>query len=608
MPDTSKHANDITFTEESLIGFIKKIHNNIRDNLMFASTSDMAEKAISFQKLKTQGIIGDDNKFTLDYYEYEQVPIDLTNTDYFYDQNEWEQIATPDPNSTTGEMNYYSRLKIYHIPTLFNEEQILNFYEQNPNQDLEYTIKDSPNNYYIVDTTEKYTSISDPVITYSDVSTGHSAVIHFNVDKFYVKTGSIYHSNYYKVLRNSECIDCDENTVYNENDIFILTANLTDAEKEVLQIFPAGSDNSWDVTHAAQICIINIEYPLGNINNGRYTWVRGGSLLEFKTKQTGYYANSSDTTLTDYTTENADANRPNGTIFINENNGTNIHVVQVKGFDGYGNLDNSNANPVKGTNGTAFIASDILYVYKQLGSTGYPVPQAYITNLGSSDKPVETAYIKNLSLTGNNAGINSSGAIVITNTTEAQRNNPPLVAEQNATNANNYATIEIENMSQLSGSIKTLGGISAAKHIMGKKLFGAVFNDYAEYRQTNSAAPGRCVIEVGDGNMITSTQRLQPGANIVSDTFGFAIGETTFAQTPIAVCGRVLAYPFEDKEMYKPGDAVCSGPDGTISKMTREEIKEWPDRIVGYVSEIPTYEYWGSDKVEVNGRIWIKIK
>jgi len=42
--------------------------------------------------------------------------------------------------------------------------------------------------------------------------------------------------------------------------------------------------------------------------------------------------------------------------------------------------------------------------------------------------------------------------------------------------------------------------------------------------------------------------------------------------------------------------------------MSREEIREWPDRIVGYVSEIPTYKYWGSDKVEVNGRIWIKIK
>ena len=40
----------------------------------------------------------------------------------------------------------------------------------------------------------------------------------------------------------------------------------------------------------------------------------------------------------------------------------------------------------------------------------------------------------------------------------------------------------------------------------------------------------------------------------------------------------------------------------------REEIREWPDRIVGIVSEIPEYEEWGTGKVKVNGRIWIKVK
>ena len=39
-----------------------------------------------------------------------------------------------------------------------------------------------------------------------------------------------------------------------------------------------------------------------------------------------------------------------------------------------------------------------------------------------------------------------------------------------------------------------------------------------------------------------------------------------------------------------------------------QEIKEYPDCIVGIVSEIPQYETWGSDNVNVNGRIWIKIK
>ena len=144
--------------------------------------------------------------------------------------------------------------------------------------------------------------------------------------------------------------------------------------------------------------------------------------------------------------------------------------------------------------------------------------------------------------------------------------------------------------------------------LVATKVRGAVFNDYAEYRESLIKEPGRCVIETGYGDLELSTKRLQLGGNIISDTFGFSIGETNKAQTPIAVCGRVSAYPYEDKELYKPGAAVCSGPNGTISLMTREEIKEWPDAIVGYVSEIPYYDTWGTNNIKVNGRIWIKIK
>jgi hypothetical protein len=140
------------------------------------------------------------------------------------------------------------------------------------------------------------------------------------------------------------------------------------------------------------------------------------------------------------------------------------------------------------------------------------------------------------------------------------------------------------------------------------KVYGAVWNDYAEYRSTSKVKPGQCVIETGLGDLIQSTKRLQPGANIVSDTFGFAIGETEQTKTPIAVSGRVLAYPYEDRNSYQAGDPVCSGPNGTISKMTREEVREYPDRIIGTVSEIPDYEVWGTGNVKVNNRIWIKVK
>ena len=40
------HDSDVIFTEESLIGFIKSIHDNIGDNYHFVSTIIMAWKSI----------------------------------------------------------------------------------------------------------------------------------------------------------------------------------------------------------------------------------------------------------------------------------------------------------------------------------------------------------------------------------------------------------------------------------------------------------------------------------------------------------------------------------------------------------------------------------
>lgn len=153
------------------------------------------------------------------------------------------------------------------------------------------------------------------------------------------------------------------------------------------------------------------------------------------------------------------------------------------------------------------------------------------------------------------------------------------------------------------------GGSGGTSTIRAGAVYGAVWNDYAEYRETKmEITPGRVIIETGHGDLILSTERLQPGGNVVSDTFGFAIGETDTCKTPIAVSGRVLVYPYEDRYSYEPGDAVCTGPNGTVSKMTREEIWKYPERIVGTVSEIPEYETWGTGNAKVDGRIWIKVR
>lgn len=139
-------------------------------------------------------------------------------------------------------------------------------------------------------------------------------------------------------------------------------------------------------------------------------------------------------------------------------------------------------------------------------------------------------------------------------------------------------------------------------------IYGAVWNDYAEYRICNNEfKAGQVVCENNDDTVSITTQRMQPGACIVSDTFGFAIGETDKAQCPVAVSGRVLAYTYEPREEFQAGDAVCAGPNGTISRMTREEIKEYPERMIGTVSAVPNYETWGQNNVNVDGRIWIKV-
>lgn len=141
------------------------------------------------------------------------------------------------------------------------------------------------------------------------------------------------------------------------------------------------------------------------------------------------------------------------------------------------------------------------------------------------------------------------------------------------------------------------------------RLLGAAWNDYAEFRtQIENIEPGYCVASVDNGKVYKTTEKLQACDGIVSDTFGFAIGETDECKTPLAVAGRVLVYFHGNREDYHSGDTVCAGPEGKVIKMTREEIKEYPDRIVGIVSEIPEYETWGTGNILVNNRIWIKVK
>ena len=362
----------------------------------------------------------------------------------------------------------------------------------------------------------------------------------------------------------------------------------TEYELEIMNYYNGKREENnyeyWKTNYYGRICVINKEIEQGN---GRYTWLKVGDQLEFSNLITDSEIKNSYKNKYDPNDQNLDI-IPIGTFRVQRNYNNNILTddwIWIKGFSNE-NFDNhtTNANP------TSSLRTDKLWG-RQLGVNNDPVKTAYINSLGTSAVPVTNAYITNLKLT---SSFTSDGKLKILNDTEANRT---VAAGVTATLA-----------SQLSGSIITLGGIAAGKKIMGERVYAAVFNDYAECRKTISLSPGHVVIDQDDGSLVCTSVRLQPGAQVISDTYGNLMGETNDCQTPIAVAGRVLVYPYQNRENYHAGMAVCSAPDGTVDIMTREEIRDYPDCIVGIVSEIPQYEKWGSNQVNVDGRIWIKVK
>lgn len=140
-------------------------------------------------------------------------------------------------------------------------------------------------------------------------------------------------------------------------------------------------------------------------------------------------------------------------------------------------------------------------------------------------------------------------------------------------------------------------------------LYGGAWNDIAEFRESfDSYAAGNCVYETARGKLMISDKRMIPNSYIVSDTYGYALGEKDIDTVPVTIAGRVLAYYLEDKNELKIGDAVCSGPNGAVCKMKKWEKILHPECIIGYVSEIPHYEIWGQHNTSVRNRVWIKVK
>lgn len=272
-----------------------------------------------------------------------------------------------------------------------------------------------------------------------------------------------------------------------------------------------------------------------------------------------------------------------------------------------------------------FYKADILTNKIKLYATRPPIEdlKALITIRPGSGRVSIPAYSPEITLSslGAAAQNHNHNSIYVINTGDIMTGNLAIEKSSNSTSFTTTRTDTGSSVSFMVGSDGTNRGVydnnlnawiiysDGTDARTQLKLYGAVWNDYAEFREGDTIEAGRCVVEIGDDTLITSTERMMPGANIISDTFGFAIGETEQAKTPIAVSGRVLAYPYESCEEFKKniGRPVCSGPNGTVSIMTDEEYRNKGYCAIGTISAVPDYEEWGAGKVKVNGRVWIKV-
>lgn len=247
-----------------------------------------------------------------------------------------------------------------------------------------------------------------------------------------------------------------------------------------------------------------------------------------------------------------------------------------------------------------YTAYDITFSGYQYGTNYWYSPQATLSNSTTTGITVYFGYNSENEMWVALPGASYTGAKVINVINGYQ----PL----DMVNA-----FSITRVSSLPGTIQSTQTIYRPWH-RGEAVTGAVWNDYAECRESDTEDLGYVLMETGKDSLTKTTERLSHFAGVSSDTWGFSQGETEKAKTPIAVAGRVLVYPYQDRNNYKPGDCVCAAPGGTVDIMTREEVILWPDRIVGTVSQVPDYDEWGGgemsdrDSVKVNGRIWIKVR
>ena len=155
------------------------------------------------------------------------------------------------------------------------------------------------------------------------------------------------------------------------------------------------------------------------------------------------------------------------------------------------------------------------------------------------------------------------------------------------------------------------GDIKCEGYISGTKVFHAVWNDVSdaiEVQDDLEVEPGCCYMF--DGTRYKKTEEYcQKGIiGIHSDTAGSMLGRKgRHKELDISIGGFVLAYV---DGTYECGTPLTCGPDGCLTEMKREDVREYPERLVATYWKPEPEDYWGPEgsQIAVNDRQWVKIK
>ena len=176
------------------------------------------------------------------------------------------------------------------------------------------------------------------------------------------------------------------------------------------------------------------------------------------------------------------------------------------------------------------------------------------------------------------------------------------------------ASVIIEN-NLTYGSELILSGLGVGGDIIGDNIYNAVWNDMVDCIPVQSDLKleyGKCYCFDGDKYYLSSKYLDDGIIGIHSDTAGFYVGSKSEKCLETAIAGFALAYV--DKP-YKPGTPLTCTENGYLTEIKEEDIEKNPHKIIGTFWKEEWGNWWGfriprcnEHIVEVNGRMWIKIR